>query len=155
MLETFVVVKKKFSLHPDVLKGLPFFASFSLERLQEIIESARVVSPKANQVILRQGEHLDVMYLILEGSVKVQGQDSDGVTYQFGEIGKGYFLGEFASLQNEASRATFTTIEDSDLLAFDRAIMLDIIRRADPEQVLNIFSVLEGQNNAASERGFR
>ena len=155
MLETFVVVKKKFSLHPEVLKGLPFFASFSLERLQEIIESARVVSPKANQVILRQGEHLDVMYLILEGSVKVQGQDSDGVTYQFGEIGKGYFLGEFASLQNEASRATFTTIEDSDLLAFDRAIMLDIIRRADPEQVLNIFSVLEGQNNAASERGFR
>ena len=155
MLETFVVVKKKFSLHPEVLKGLPFFASFSLERLQEIIESARVVSPKANQVILRQGEHLDVMYLILEGSVKVQGQDSDGVTYQFGEIGKGHFLGEFASLQNEASRATFTTIEDSDLLAFDRAIMLDIIRRADPEQVLNIFSVLEGQNNAASERGFR
>jgi signal transduction histidine kinase len=155
MLETFVVVKKKFSLHPEVLKGLPFFASFSLERLQEIIESARVVSPKANQVILRQGEHLGVMYLILEGSVKVQGQDSDGVTYQFGEIGEGHFLGEFASLQNEASRATFTTIEDSDLLAFDRAIMLDIIRRADPEQVLNIFSVLEGQNNAASERGFR
>jgi signal transduction histidine kinase len=155
MLDTFVVVKKKSMLDPKVLKGLSFFASFSLEQLREIIESTHVVSLRAGQVILRQGEHVDGMYLILEGSVRVERQDKTGIIYQAGEMRKGQFCGELAILRNESNRATFTTIEDTDFLAIDRPAMLNIIRSADPEQTLNIFSVLDEQTTSVCEHGFR
>src|SRR6266542_4145611 len=154
MLETFAVVKKKSSLHPITLKGYPFFASFSVQQLEAIIASAHVVSPKAEQVILRQGEHLDAMYLILKGGVKVEGKDSAGMKYPFVEMGEGQICGELGLIRNEPSRATFTTTRDSDLLAIDRATLLNIIRNADPEQILNIFSVMDRQVSAASENGF-
>jgi signal transduction histidine kinase len=155
MLETFVVVKKKSSLLPTALKGFPFFASFTIEQLQEIIESAHVISPKANQVVLRQGEHVEAMYLILEGEVKVEGVDNTGVIYPYGEMGKGQFCGELALLRNEPNRATFITTRDSDLLAIDRSTMLDIIRSATPEQILNTFFVLDEQTSRACECGFK
>ncbi len=155
MLETFIMVKKKNSFDLSALKDFPFFASFSFEQLQRIVDASHSVSFKANQVVLRQGESADAMYLILEGDVKIEGEDSTGVVYMLGEMGKGQVFGELVLLRREPSRVTVTTTMDSDLLAIDRAMILDIIRSVDPEQVLNIFLVLNEQARVATEHGFK
>jgi signal transduction histidine kinase len=155
MIETFIMVKKKDLFSPSILKDFPFFASFSLEQLQRIISVAQGVSLKANQVVFRQGECSDAMYLILEGGVKVEGEDGAGVVYKYGEMGKGQVLGELDLLRREPSRVTVTATQDLDLLTIDRALLLEMMQSVDPEQVLNIFLILNEQTRAASERGFK
>jgi signal transduction histidine kinase len=71
-----------------------------------------------------------------------------------GELSGYQVFGESAILSREPHRVTVTTAEDSELLLIDRSIMLDIIQKSTPEQVLEIFSSLSDQMRAASEREF-
>jgi signal transduction histidine kinase len=155
MLETSVTTEKKISLNPSTLKGFSLFASFSLEQLQGIVDTLRVISLKANRVVFRQGEAVGVMYLILKGGVKVEGEDGSGTMYKYGDVGKGQVFGELSMLKQEPSRATVTTTRDSDLLVIDRAMLLQLMRSVTPEQALDIFFALNEQTLAATELGFR
>ncbi len=95
------------------------------------------------------------MYLIVEGSVRIEGQDSAGIVYEYGEVGKGQALGELSLLRQEPSRVTATTITDSDLLVMDRTLILELIRAVDSKQVLDMFLALDEQTRTATELGFR
>jgi signal transduction histidine kinase len=140
---------------PAALKDFPFFASFSLDQLQTILNGVRVLSLAENQIIFRQGELAGVMYLIMNGRVKIEGQDSSGELYKYGEMGRGQVCGELSLLSQAFSRVTITTTCASDVLILDRPLILELMRTADPEQVLNIFFVLDEQSRAVSELGFR
>lgn len=155
MLQKFSMIEKKDLFTPAMLKDFPFFASFSLEQLQGMIGVAHGVSLKANQTIFRQGERAEAMYLVVEGGVKIEGEDSAGIVYRYGEMGKGQVFGELSLLRQEPSRVSVTTVMDSDLLVIDRAMILDMLRSVDPEQVLNVFLVLDQQTRSATEFGFR
>jgi signal transduction histidine kinase len=156
MLETLIVINNEEAFqYLRALREFPFFASFSPVQLQEIIESGCIVSSKAGEVIISQGERANAMFLILEGGVKVEGRDDAGVMYSYGEMGRGQFCGELGLLRNEPSRGTFTTVVDSEFLVVYRATLLNIINRADAEQVLNFFQALNKQSNTANDMGFR
>lgn len=155
MLETSIMTKKKDTLDPSTLKDFSFFASFSFEQLQRIVDVAQRTSLKADQVVLKQGERADAIYLILEGGVKIEGRDSAGAVYMLGEMGKGQVFGELALLRREPSRVTVTTSMDSDLLAIDRPMILNMMRNVDPEQILDVFLALNEHTRTAIERGFR
>jgi signal transduction histidine kinase len=155
MLETFIMVKKKNSFKPSALKNFPFFASLSVEQLERLAETFDGVSLKANQVVFRQDECVDAVYLILEGGVKIEAADGAGVVYMLGEMGKGQVFGELALLRGESSRVTVTTTINSELLPIDRARLLNLMRSVEPEQVLDVFFVLNEQTRAAAERGFK
>jgi len=47
-----------------------------------------------------------------------------------------------------------TTVEDSELLLIDRSLMLNIIRKSTPEQILEVFSILSDQMRTASDHDF-
>jgi len=155
VLQTFTMVKKKNILNASAIKDFPFFASFSLEQLQGIINVSRSISLKENHVVFRQGECAEAMYLILEGGVKIEGADSADTVYQLGELGVGQVFGDLALLRGDPSRVTVTTTTESDLLILDRALILDMMHGVEPERVLNIFLVLNEQTRASTERGFR
>ena len=148
------MVKKKQALNPEVLKKFAFFASFSMDQLEEIAESAPRVSLKANTVVFRQGEHSETMYLILKGGVKIEREDIEGETISVGEFSENQVFGELAMLSLEPRQASVTTSADSEFLIIDRAMMLDIIRKSDPEEILEIFSVMSDQMRAANDRDF-
>jgi len=154
MLQTFAMPNKNL-FTSSKLQDFPFFASFSLEQLQGIIGMTHGISLKRNQVVFRQGERAEAMYLIVEGSVRIEGQDSAGIVYEYGEVGKGQALGELSLLRQEPSRVTATTITDSDLLVMDRTLILELIRAVDSKQVLDMFLALDEQTRTATELGFR
>lgn len=155
MSEPSIMSKKKKLFNPSILKNFPIFASFSIEQLQGIVDAAHRTSLKANQVVLKQGESADAMYLILEGGVKIEGNDSADTLHILGEMGNGQVVGELALLRHEPSRVTVTTTMASDFLVIDHAMILDIMRSVDLEQILDVFLVLNEQARAATERGFR
>ncbi len=93
--------------------------------------------------------------LILKGRVKIEAGDGAGTVYMLGEMGKGQVFGELALLRHDPSRVTVTTTMDSDLLAITREMILNMVRTVEPEQILDIFLVLNEHTRAATERGFR
>ncbi len=155
MLKTFVMTDKKNSLTTSPLKDFSFFASFSPEQLRRVIGIGQVVSLKANQVVFKQGECVGAIFLILKGSVKIEGEDSAGTVYAYGQIETGQVFGELALLRGESSRVTATTIRDSELLVIDRPMLLTMLRTVEPEQAINVFLALEEQTRNIIELGFR
>jgi signal transduction histidine kinase len=136
------------------LRKFSFLASFSIDQLENIADIAPKLSLKKNAVVFRQGDHSAGMYLILKGGVKIEREDAEGETINLGQLSGYQVFGELAILSKEPHRATVTTVEDSELLLIDRSMMLDIMRKSAPEQVLEIFSSLSDQMRAASEREF-
>ncbi|CAG1012961.1 Signal transduction histidine-protein kinase AtoS [Anaerolineales bacterium] len=155
MLEPFVMTNKKNSLTTSPLKDFSFFASFSPEQLRRVIGIGQVVSLKANQVVFKQGECTGAIFLILKGGVKIEGEDSAGTVYAYGQMDKGQVFGELALLRGESSRVTATTTRDSELLVIDRPMLLTMLRTVEPEQAINVFLALEEQTRTIIELGFR
>jgi signal transduction histidine kinase len=155
MLKTFVMTEKKNSLTTSPLKDFSFFASFSPEQLRRVIGIGQVVSLRANQVVFKQGECAGAIFLILKGGVKIEGEDSAGTVYAYGQIDKGQVFGELALLRGESSRVTATTTQDSDLLVIDHPMLLTMMRTVEPEQAINVFLALEEQTRNVIELGFR
>lgn len=151
---TFMANKKR-ALNPEILKKFSFFASFSLEQLNEIAISAPMVALKANAVVFRQGDLSATMYLILKGSVKIERDDGEGETINVGQLSAYQAFGELAMLSKEPRQATATVTKDAEFLVIDREMMLNIIRRSKPEEIIEIFSVLSDQVRAANDREFK
>jgi signal transduction histidine kinase len=151
-----IMVMTKNTFDPETLKSLPFFATFSNRQMEGLVdELARVVPVKANHVIFRQGHRAEAIYLILSGGVKIEGEDDAGNVYLYGEMGKGQVVGQLSTLRHEPSCVTVTSTRDTELMVIDRAMLLSLMRSAEPEQVLDVFLTLDGQTHAAIERGHR
>jgi signal transduction histidine kinase len=95
------------------------------------------------------------MYLILSGEVDIQRQDEQGAPVELGRLGPGQTFGELALLSREPRMATVTTLSDCQFLVMDRALLLELIREAAPEAILEMFAVLSRQVRAANEGDFR
>jgi signal transduction histidine kinase len=149
------MIQKKRVLDPDLLRNFSFFASFSLDHLEQIAETAPRVSFKANTVVFRQGDHSTTMYMILKGHVRIEREDPLGESISVGELTEHQIFGELAMLSEEPRQATVTAILDSEFLVIDRDMMLNIIRKSNAQEILDVFSALSAQMRDANDREFQ
>ncbi len=146
-----IMSNEKSTFNFGVLKNSAFFAAFSEKQLMMISENAACVFVHANSVIFRLGEYSAMMYLILNGRVKIERKDADGENMVVAELSDGRVFGEAALLSRGQRSATATALVDSELLVIDRDLMLEIIRNSSPEEIIEIFSALSEQARAANE----
>jgi|CXWL01.1.fsa_nt_gi signal transduction histidine kinase len=139
----------------DLLRKSTFFASFSGEQLTAISNAASHVFVQADKVVFRQGEHSATMYLILRGGVRIEHGDAGRGRFVVAELSESEVFGEIAILSREPRHATVVTSKDSEFLAIDRDLMLDVIRMAGPDEIIGIFSTVSEQLRAANEREFK
>ncbi len=151
-MQTMSSEKSTFSL--GILRKSPFFTSFSEKQLSMISDAASSIFVPADSVIFRQGEFSATMYLILIGRVKVEREDTDGGKVNIAELPACQVFGEIAMLSREPRQTTVTALEDTELLAIDRELLLEIIRSSTPEEIIEIFSALSEQMRAANDREF-
>lgn len=149
------MVNKKGTLNAEVLRKFSLFTSFPMEQLNEIANAALKLALKEDTVVFRQGEHSTAMYLILKGNVKIERKQADGETINLGHLSAHQVFGELAVLSKEPREATVTVTRDAEFLIIDRDLMLKIIRKSGPEEVIEIFSVLSDQIRAANDREFK
>jgi len=94
----------------------------------------------AGQVIFREGEEGDQMFIIQEGRVKVSRMIA-GKEQLLAVLGKGDFFGEMALVTRERRTATVSALEAVKLLAFNREGFLNMINK-NPKIALNIIDKL-------------
>lgn len=90
----------------------------------------------AGQIIFRQGEPGDYMYIIADGQVDLSVDEQHLVT-----IGPGGIFGEMALIDNHPRSATATARDDCLLVIIDRAHFLTLVQKT-PLFALQVMRVM-------------
>lgn len=105
------------------------FSNLESEELKTVIDAFEEKNMKSGEVVIKEGDYGDVVYLIESGeltcSKKKNGEEVNLKTYNAGES-----FGELALLYNAPRAATITTKTDSTLWALDRECFNYIVKEA-------------------------
>lgn len=124
-----------------ILKKVPLFAQMSLEQLEAI---SRIVTETAvfeSEVIFKENEMGDRLYVIVEGRVAVVKNYRTSHEVVLATLKETDYFGEMAILDNEPRSATIVVEEDSRLLSISGQKLRDIVQQK-PEIAFEIFKVL-------------
>jgi CRP/FNR family transcriptional regulator, cyclic AMP receptor protein len=118
------------------LKGVPLFAAISGEDLAEIALIAEEVRADGGDVLMREGEYGDAMYLVADGRVRVRAGEREVATLGAREI-----FGEMALLDPGPRSATVEAVDDVTLLRIGRDDLADLMAER-PEVPAGLIKVL-------------
>jgi MFS family permease len=99
----------------SLLRRVPAFAALPPPEIEGLARMLQLVHAPAGQVILRQGEAGDCLYVIADGIVRVSRDHAPLVT-----MGRGALFGEIALLTGSPRSADVTAATDAELYALDK-----------------------------------
>lgn len=103
-----------------LLKQIPLFADLPPEHLTPLAAALERQSYRKGQVILRQGEPGDSLYVILSGQVRIYTLSPDGYEVSVWICSKGDFFGEMALLTNQPRSANVEAMRRTEALRLHR-----------------------------------
>lgn len=86
----------------------------------------------AGDVIMRQGEHGEIAYIIESGKVEISIEQDDGRALNVGTRGDGAMIGEMSLIDNAPRTATVIAIEECELLPITKEDFSRRLQMADP-----------------------
>src|SRR4051812_17688945 len=95
----------------DHLTENRLFEGIKADLLKEIVPDLHVLQLNEGEVIFREGDPGDFLYLVGEGSVKISKSGRGGQQETLGLIRSGNFFGEMALLDNAPRSAMATAAE--------------------------------------------
>lgn len=107
----------------DLVERLSLFASLSPHELRELMTSARMSTRHPGEVIVKQGDHADNVYVVLSGEARVE---LDGAAID-PPIREGECLGELAVLDGAQRAATVTALAPLTLLEFSAETFAQVL----------------------------
>lgn len=126
---------------PKEEEALRFFSAFPRQALAELLGSTSVRSYAAGDPIVREGEYGDSLFLIVEGTVVVEGTDPRGQKVTLATLGPGDFFGEVAVLTGKPRTATVVAQGPVTVIEITKELLDDIARRhPEVSQVLERFN---------------
>jgi CRP/FNR family cyclic AMP-dependent transcriptional regulator len=102
-----------------IVLGSHLFKSLDDAGRKDLIESGFVMRFDAGDMILRQWDPGDTMFLVLEGTVRVE-TETPGGTIQLAELGRGACLGEVSVLTRGPRTATVSALTPVTTVTFAR-----------------------------------
>jgi CRP-like cAMP-binding protein len=118
-----------FARKPGSLRRVKIFADFTDPQLERFVHFMEVQRVKQWTEVVKQGEHSDTMYLVLEGELRVRmmiaGKETILVT-----LGPGEFFGEISLFDHGARSADVVANQDSLLLKISAAAFTALLKEA-------------------------
>lgn len=141
--------------HEDFLKGVAFAKSFSAAEVAALAAKLQEHKFEQFQVIFKEGDEGDGMYLIVEGGVKITKKSGEGGEKVLTLLRPGDLFGEFALVESPPRSATAKTVQASTLLSLSTADY-QALAAANPalayKVLYGITQTLAGRLRVASER---
>ncbi len=128
-----------------IVLGSHLFKSLDLTQRANLIESAFVMMYDAGDVILREGDPGDTMFLVMEGTVRVETQGGAGNVH-LAELGRGACVGEVSVLTGAPRTATVTAISDVTVATFARHRVTRLLDQSPKVRAL-LEQLVEGRAN--------
>ena len=115
------------------------FGGMDAATWETLVPRIRWLQMGAGDVLCREGEPADTMYVVLSGRLRAS-RASEGVERAVGEISRGETVGEMALLAGGVRGATVRAMRDCVLAGLDRAGFVELARFS-PESVLRVAQI--------------
>jgi serine/threonine protein phosphatase PrpC len=115
---------KRLALKRDVLANMPLFARLSDRELLRVMQAVQVRECKDGDVVIREGDKGDELFIVLEGQVRVS-RGEQTLTL----LGPGEHVGEMALIRSVPRSATVTAVGPAELIAIRRGDFFEILRK--------------------------
>lgn len=110
----------------DFFQSIPFFAGLDEQQCRQLAESGRHLQVRAGDLIFREGEPGEHLFIVCVGQVKVFCEGAQGVV-ELARLSAGEFFGELALLDREPRSASVRAQSDCELLALSREALLTVL----------------------------
>jgi CRP/FNR family transcriptional regulator len=107
----------------EALAAVPLFSACSKRDLQILARHMQVVAVRAGTVVMREGDHGDAFYVVLDGRAVVETRGRP-----VGRLVAGDHVGELALLDPAPRNATVTAVDDMTVSVLDARTFAAIVR---------------------------
>jgi len=125
----------------ETLRNIPLFAGLPTARLKLIAYTAEIVSFEPGEVIVRQGDPADAVYIIAEGEAEVLLTNDEGREIPLNTMGRNTLFGEIAVLCQGRRTTTVKARERVVTFKISARLFLDLVRTS-PEIGMQVMTVL-------------
>jgi hypothetical protein len=134
-----------------VLREVPLFAGLSLDQLEAVNRLVRETRWLAGEVVLREGDLGNELYVLVEGELRVYRGYGTPEELLLNTLRPVSAVGEMGVLADAPRLATNVAVVDSTLLVLDGEHLKDLILQV-PEISFEIFRVLTARVQAAEAK---
>jgi CRP-like cAMP-binding protein len=111
-----------------VLPSIPLFSDLPKNAFIQLMEQMTMRRVLPGEVIIRQGDVDDSMYIVSSGKVKVTKASDQGTEILLAYLSDGAFFGEMALLSESPRTASVAAEEETTLFAVSRAVLDEVTR---------------------------
>ncbi len=112
--------------------------------LDDLVSSLAWLHLTSGDMLFRQGDAADAMYIIVRGRLRFEARDAGDNLRLAGEMGRGETVGELALLTGEGRSASVSAIRDSALVKLTRAQLEQIIQQH-PQAMMQLMRTIAGR----------
>jgi CRP-like cAMP-binding protein len=116
----------------SMLQSVYLFTDLTADERASLGKIAEAMTLPAGFPIFRAGDPATALYLIENGSVRVQVTASTGKTIDVATLGSGSHFGEMALIDGAKRSATAETLEPTSVFRFDYAKITALLDRSPP-----------------------
>jgi len=117
------------------LPSTPLFSELGPHTLSPLLERATLVTARAAELVYREGDPADALYVIVSGSVAIRAGEPPG--NEIARLGEREFFGENALIGNELRSTSVEALEETELLRIDRHVLRELLE--DQPRALKVF----------------
>jgi small-conductance mechanosensitive channel/CRP-like cAMP-binding protein len=132
-----------------VFEGIDIFKPLSKKMLESLAGAAEIRVYGTGEIILRQGDAGDELFIVESGQVGMTVRKDSRVTFSK-DRGAGYLFGEMSLLTGEPRTATVKALEDTETVVIGKDAFDEIIK-ADPTVVEKLSEVIERRRKQVAE----
>ncbi len=136
----------------QLLRGSSVFGLLGDDARAVVAEALELRSVARGEVLMRQGDPADGLYLVASGRLQVILDKDDGSSAVVGEVGRGEVTGEMALLTDRPRSATVTALRDSHLFFLSSEAFTRVVQ-AHPEALRVVSSTLIDKLMATIRQG--
>jgi CRP-like cAMP-binding protein len=107
------------------LAQTPLFAGLPGDALEALVDHLELMSLDRGDVLFREGEPSDALYVIVEGELSVQNEGPPRV--EMARLGPSAFIGEVALITDQPRSATAVVAGPSEILKIDRGTLSRVL----------------------------
>jgi CRP-like cAMP-binding protein len=107
------------------LPSTPLFSELGPDALSPLIQRATLVSVDAGELVYRESDPANALYVIVSGSVAIVAGDTPRMEIM--RLGENEFFGENALLDNELRPTSVEALEKAALLRIERAVLRELL----------------------------
>lgn len=138
------------NLSQSCLRIVPIFNGISLEDIATLQTVTKSESFRKGEIIFREGEHSESLFVIKAGLIKLSKISQDGKEQIIRLLFQGDFFGQFALLQNESYYANAEALEETIVCSIEKQLFIQTLEKS-PSMALRMIDALNSRLYQADE----